>query len=102
MAVLRADHFNRDAALAKVVLYLARHPNAKEEDLIRFALARPRDRERVEALLFDLVTRAKLLRWTNDPKKLGTELRYALAPAAISKPAIEQRDGARALLVAAR
>lgn len=102
MADLRADHFDRDAALAKVVLYLARHPNANEEDLIQFASVRRRDRERVETLLFHLVTEAKLLRWTNDPKQLGTELRYALAARVVSKPAIEQREHARALLVAAR
>ena len=99
MAVLRADPFDRDAALAKIVLYLARHREAKEEELIRFASARPRDRERVEALLFHLVTKAELLRWTNDPKRLGTELRYALAGLAVPKPAIQQqRDSARAML----
>lgn len=98
MAVLRADRFDRDAALAKIVLYLARHRNAREEELIRFVSARPRDRERVEALLFQLVTKAELLRWTNDPKELGTELRYALAERAVPKPAIEQRDSARAML----
>lgn len=86
---------NRDAALAKIVLFLARNPGAKEDDVIAFVTTQQSERERVEALLFDLVTNAKLLRWTNRPKTLGEQLRYALAARVVPQAAIAERDGAR-------